>query len=433
MIKTSFAFVALCSLLFALLPSQAMAEWAIVDALNIAPFVPIVLDAMMSVAMTGYEFFVGAGDGIIYIMVWTALVFVIVMYLIKMWFPKSWLTFFGFSDGGQMYEKGIGGIELGTTLLKPAIRAIVAAAILLPIQPRFITEFIVDPFLQFGALYTHEISKSVCQDMPWGCEAPGIECPGDIVDKGYLSAASCSFLVQPVADLSYANNHIIKRGLEMMGVGLAGAVISWQNPLLMATELAGIGGVPGPGQSIMNVITGILLIITFVSSNFFMALLIIQGIFNFGMQLILYPFNVLNFVIRDKGDKWIDLWPPFKDLIEALKKLVITMIACAFILVINMAIVRSLVGWNGAIFEGAAGGANMGFGAHSVVWLSAIMTFFLMLRIFELTRKKLEQYAGKDMTGLHGQVTGDFKALRGNLNKGTRKGLELWKKYIRTP
>ena len=414
--KTSFAFFALGVLLFALLPVPAMAEWAIVDALNIAPFVPIVLDAMMSVAMAGYEFFVGNGDGIIYIMVWAALAFFIAMYLLKMWFPQSWLGFFGFGDGGQMYDKGMGGIELGTTLLKPAIRAIVAAAILLPIQPRFITQFVVDPFLQFGALYTHAISQSVCQDMPWGCNAPKIECPGDIVDNEYLSAASCSFLVQPVADLSHANNQIIKRGLVLLGLGIGGIV---------SPPILGSGG-----AGFMNAITGILLIFTFVSSNFFMALLIIQGIFNFGMQLILYPFNVLRFVITDKSDKWINLWPPFEGLITALKKLVIAMIACAFILVINLAIVKSLVGWNGAMFDGAAGASNLGFGAHSVVWLSAIMTFFLMQRIFELTREKLAQIAD-GMTGLHGQVSGDFKALRGNLNKGTRKGIELWKKYIK--
>ena len=42
----------------------------IIDSLNLAPFVPMVLDAMMLVATSMYDFFVGNGDGFIYAFVW---------------------------------------------------------------------------------------------------------------------------------------------------------------------------------------------------------------------------------------------------------------------------------------------------------------------------------------------------------------------------
>jgi len=415
----------LCSLFFLLAPLSAHAAWGIVDALNLSPFVPLVLDAIMSVAMAGYDFFVGNGTGIIYIMVWASMGFFIAMYLIKMWLPKTWLEFFGFSGGGQMYENNVmGGIQLGEALLKPALRAIVAAALLLPIKPQYVTDFVVDPFLRFGALYTESITANIFQDSPWGGGAPKAECPADIAAKGYLSPESCKFLVQPISDITHANNQIIKRGLQFFDRGLRGLITL----------------VPHGGEDFMNLVTGTLLIITFVSSNFFMALLIIQGIFNFGFQLILYPFNVLYFVVRGKDDKWLDLWDPFKGLIDSLKQLVITMIASAFILVINLAAIKSLFRWNTSVFVPAAGGSahdnlpsaiagGYGFGEHSVVWLSAILTFFLMFQIFKKTREKLEQYSGKGGDNLYKQVSGDFKSLRGNVNTGARKALDLWKKY----
>ena len=45
------------------------ANYAIVDALNLAPLIPTILDALMTVATGGYDFFVGNGDGVIYILV----------------------------------------------------------------------------------------------------------------------------------------------------------------------------------------------------------------------------------------------------------------------------------------------------------------------------------------------------------------------------
>ena len=56
----------LCSLMLfvAVLCAPATAfAGNIVDNLNLAPFVPMVLDSLMMVATGGYEFFVGDGTG----------------------------------------------------------------------------------------------------------------------------------------------------------------------------------------------------------------------------------------------------------------------------------------------------------------------------------------------------------------------------------
>ena len=65
--KKIFTGLIFCTMFF--VPSFAYAG-NIVDALNLSPFVPLVLDSMMMVATGMYEFFVGNGDGIIYILVW---------------------------------------------------------------------------------------------------------------------------------------------------------------------------------------------------------------------------------------------------------------------------------------------------------------------------------------------------------------------------
>ncbi len=393
------------AVLLCVAPVSAHAAWGIVDALNLAPFVPLTLDALMTVATGGYEFFVGTAQnpGMIYLFVWGFLGISIALYLLKMYFPKTWLGFFGLSGGGSIDNPE----KIGMNILKPGFRAIVAVTLLLQIKPVYLTEYLVNPFLQFGAVYTHAITESINDT---GTSAPAVECPPEILAKGWISKSSCEFLVQPVSDLSVANNRIIKRGFEFLDRGLRG----------LMTLL------PHGGEDFMNVITGILLIVTFVGSNLFMALLIIQGIFDFGMALILYPFSVLTYVVKS-SDKWLDVWPAFSGITNALKKLIITMIACAFILCINLAVIRSLFNWNSSVFVVAAGGSassnvplvantGMGFGEHSVTWMSAILTFYLMQRIFDETQKKLKTYTG-GMDGLYNQVKGDTKTFVGGVKK----------------
>lgn len=308
------------------------------------------------------------------------------------------------------------GSAIAQNMLRPVMRAILAATVLLQIKPVYMTEWLINPFLQFGALYTHSITESINET---GMAAPDVECPASIVQKEWISESSCKFLVQPVSDLSHANNQIIKRGFEFITRGLRGLITL----------------VPHGGEDFLNLVTGILIVTTFVSCNLFMALLIIQAIFNFGMALILYPFQVLTWVIKPKNpDKWFDVWPAFGEVTKALQKIIITMIACAFILCINLAIIKSLFQWNSSVFVVAAGGsavtnvpqaANsaMGFGQHSILWLSAILTFYLMLKIFDLTRKQLDSYVGGGMDKLYNQVVKSDAPKMANLIKDNAKKL----------
>ena len=291
----------------------------------------------------------------------------------------------------------------GTTIVynvfKPILRGIIAAGLLLQIRPVILTEVLVNPFLQFGALYTHSITETINQT---GVSVKTMQCPEQIVQKAWISKSSCEFLIQPVADLSAANNTMIKRGFEFLGRGIS---------QLMSF-------IPHGGAGFLNVITGILLISTFFSSNLFMALLIIQGIFEFGMALVLYPFQVLSYVAKP-NDKWLDIWPAFAGVTNALKKLVITMIMCAFILCINIAIIKSLFTWDSSLFTTTPTGA---FGDHAIMWLSSILTFYLMLKLFDITRQQLNSYVGNGTDSLYNKVTGDTKTLWGDI-KTTGKTL----------
>lgn len=399
------------------LPVPAYADWGIVDSFNLAPFVPLVLDAFMTVATGGYEFFVGHGDGIIYILIWGFLAISISLYLVKMYFPAKWVSFFGFSGGGEMASDKADGMTIAQNMLKPGLRAIIAAVVLLQIKPVYVTEWLVNPFLEFGAIYTRAITDGINTGGLTPSSAIHVECPKDILDKEWISQRSCEFLTQPIADISHTNNQMIKRGFDFIHSGLRGLITL----------------IPRGGEDFMNLISGILLVTTFVGCNLFMALLIIQAIFEFGMALILYPFQVLTWVAKPKNpDKWFDVWPAFSGITKALQSLVITMIACAFILTINVAIVHALFNWNSSVFVVAAGGSassnvptvannSAGFGEHSVMWMSTILTFYLMLRIFNLTRERLKSYAPAS-DQLYKNVTSDAKK--------TWSGTKNWGKSI---
>ena len=389
-------------------PTVAHASKNLVDALDLSPFVPIILDALMMVATGTYEFFVGNGDGIIYIFIWLFLGISMGMYLVKMYAPKKVLGFINMSGGGEMWDGKAQPKDIFNNMLKPAVRAMIAAALLLQIKPVIVTQWLVNPFLQFGSMYTNAIISTINEA---GIVNPDkVKCPPEIVEKAWIAESSCEFLTQPVADLSHANNQIIKRGFDFITTGLRG---------LMTL-------VPHGGENLLNIISGLFIIFTFVGCNLFMAFLIIQGIFNFGVALMLYPFNVLVWVTKP-SDKWFDPLPPFDGIIKALQTLVITMISCAFILGLNVALIKALFQWNTSVFVVAAGGtatmnvpsvANsaMGFGQHSIFWLSAILTFYVMQRIFDVTRAQLNSYT-KGMDGLYNQVKGDAKTTVSNIKK----------------
>lgn len=395
-----------CGLVFCMLFMQP-AHANMLDAFNLAPFIPLVLETMMNMATSLYKLFVGSGTGWIYILIYAFLAFYISLYLVKMHLPKDWLSFLGFSDGGEMHDGSVTGWKIAENVFKPCMRAIIAIVLLLQIKPVYVTEWLVNPFLEFGAIYTESILKTVSntdlstEEVPTTCEK--------ISASEWISERSCNFLVNPVYIISKENNRVIKYGFDFLRSGLRGIMTL----------------IPHGGENILNIITGILLISAFVSANLFMALLIIQAIFDFCLSLIMYPFNVLTWVAK-KSDKWFDILPPFNQIIDSLKKLVITMIACAFILCVNIAIIRALFNWSSSAFVVAAGGVStsnipsitntgMNFGQHSMLWISSILTFFLMQNIFNMTREKLDSYTKETPKSLYKNVTSDAKTLWGKV------------------
>lgn len=379
----------------------------IIDSFDLSYFVPMVLEQMMIIATSLYKFFVGNGTGPIYICIYFLLGFYLCLYLVKMYLPKDWLSFIGFSGGGEMWDGSATGWSIAENVAKPSLRAIIAIVLLLQIKPVYVTEWLVNPFLEFGSIYTESILKTVASTEASVQTAP--KCPEFISESGWISESSCNFLVQPVHIVSQENNRVIKYGFTFLKSGLRGLLTL----------------IPHGGANFLNIITGILLISAFLSANVFMALLIIQAIFDFCLSLIMYPFNVLTWVAK-KSDKWFDILPPFNQIIDSLKKLVITMIACAFILCVNVAAVRALFYGTSSSFVIAAGGitnsniptmTNMGidFGQHSLLWISSLLTFFLMQNIFKMTRERLDMYTSGTKHTLYDNVTKDAKTTWGKV------------------
>lgn len=400
-----------------LFPTNAHAD--IVDSFDLAPFVPLVLESMMTIATSLYNYFVGNGTGLLYLLIYGFLIFSLSLYLVKMHLPSDWLKFLGFSGGGEMFSGKETGWTIAGNVLQPCLRAIIAGLVLLQIKPVYVTEWLVNPFLEFGSIYTQEIFHTINGSSFESIDAP--ICPESITREKWISTRSCDFLIKPVYIISKENNHIIKYGFDFIKSGLRSLLSLFPHAM----------------DGILNIITGGLLVSAFVSANLFMALLIIQAIFDFCIALILYPFSVLTWVAK-KSDKWFDFLPVFDQIIDALKKLVITMIACAFILCVNLAIVRSLFNWSSSIFVATANGmartnvpaitnTAMNFGQHSILWLSAILTFFLMRNIFKMTRERLDLYTGNPKHTLYDNVTDNAKTAWGKVKSLPETLKNIWK------
>ncbi|MDR2268720.1 MAG: hypothetical protein LBD94_00875 [Rickettsiales bacterium] len=366
-----------------------------IDIFSLSWVVPLVLDSMMAVAMAVYDYFVGGGNGIIYMLIWGWLAFSIGLYLIKMYFPKKWLELFGLSGGGEMWDGKADGWSIGKSVLKPMLRAMFAIVILLQVRPHYITHFVINPFLGFGSIYVNSITSTI---LPNAAPSPQ-KCPDDLGE--YLSKDSCEFLVQPIDNISRVNNTIIQRGFDFLFSGFSGVGIANSRT----------GG-------FLNIITGLMLIATFFSSNLFMVLLIIQGIIKFGLSLILYPFRVLVYVVKpDTSEMWVNPWPAFEDMVESLKKLIIAMIAVAFILLVNISIAGALFNFDPDSIQG--------FGGHSVTWLTAIMTFWLMYEVFKITNERLRKYVNdSEMTDFYQHVADNAKRVYKNTADW---GVKAWK------
>ncbi len=406
------------TVVFCMLFVQPAAALSLEDSFNLSHFVPLVLESMMTIATSLYDFFVGKGTGLIYVLIYLYLGFHIGLYLAKMYLPKDWLGFFGFSGGGEMWSNEASGWSIAENIGKPCLRAIIACLILLQIKPTYVTEWIIDPFLEFGSVYTEQVLKIANVGVD---ESSVPTCPASIADKKWLTKRGCDFLVRPVHVISHENNRVIKYGLKKLKQGVRGTMTI----------------IPHGGEAFLNLLTGGLLVSAFVSSNLFMALLIIQAIFDFCLSLIMYPFCVLTWVAKkpEKDSGWLNLTAAFGQIIDALKKLIITMIACAFILCINVAVVRALFNWSSSAFSAATGGmastnfatnAGGNFGGNIILCISSILTFFLMQSIFNTTRERLDMYTKGTKHDLYNNVTSDMKTAWGKVKSTPNTVKTLW-------
>ena len=89
-----------------------------------------------------------------------------------MYFPKMFLGFFGVSGGGEM-ANGVAPQKIIDDVIHSGVRAVIAVAFLLQLKPVFLTQWLVNPFLQLGAVYTHTITESINEA---GIRAPEIQC-----------------------------------------------------------------------------------------------------------------------------------------------------------------------------------------------------------------------------------------------------------------
>ena len=117
------------SFFLAMCCTPVAAHASIIDALNLSPFVPIVLDALMMIATGTYDFFVGTTEqpGIIKILIWLFLGFSLTITLVKMYIPKKWLGFLGISGGGELEAGNTSGMKIVESVMKPGFRAVIAS------------------------------------------------------------------------------------------------------------------------------------------------------------------------------------------------------------------------------------------------------------------------------------------------------------------
>jgi hypothetical protein len=333
------------------------------NVLSLSWIVPIILESMMIAADGIYKYFVESG--LMYTLIGGWLLFSLGLNLIKMNFSKDWLGMFGFSGGGELVDGKMDGMSIGKDFLKPILRAVFAIMILLQLRPGYMTRFIIDPFLQFGAIYTNAITDIILPNESRNKDR--VSCPDNI--SVYLSKNGCEFITGSIGNISNVNAQIIKRGLDFVFLG-----------------------------DLLNVITGIFLMITFFSSNFFTAMIIIEGIFKFGVSLMLYPLKVIVYVVKkDTGDKWIDPWPVFGDIIKALQKLVISLVAICAMLLINIAVAGTVFYFDPS--------KTYGFGEHSITWISSLVMFLMVQHVFRITREQMVKYIGDaDMTGFYSKI-----------------------------
>ncbi len=351
--------------------------------LSLAPLVPMVLDAFTHVAIGTYQYFRPIIPTLIYIF----LLFSLTVYIVKQFIPKQFLSALKLNSDFIIQSDKPDPFKLAENILKPIMRGVIAISLLLPLNPKYIIQYGIDPFLQFGAIYTSHILGNE-HDFTLQRYTPATAHS----DTDYYSESSRYYLTAPLQEISKKNNEIIKSGVEL---AINGAIT----------------------LKFLQVLTGLALVLAFFSSNLFMSLMFITAIFHFGMALILYPFKIVVYVIKPGNDDWANFLPVFSDIISALRKLILTMIMSAFVIIINIQLVRALFGPTEMerLRQITSNDLVSGFGAHEFTWLSAILTFMVMYEIFDLTQKKIASYGGESDQSIYKSATGTITTFGKNV------------------
>lgn len=367
------------ALLFLAIFSPATVMAAATD-LSLSPFIPITLDAISIVSMATFKLAKDLFPSLIYIF----LAVKITIYLFKMYMPKQLLGVLGFSGGGEMWDNP-DAMNIVQTTLKPIIRAVIALAFLLQLSPKIMTEAVVDPLLKFGAIYTEKVLEATPNMIP--------DTPNQVrnisSENKLFTNETVDSMRRPLDALSQANNEFIVLGGKMTLHGLA-------------------------KLSILTILSGLVMMATFFSSNLFIALLLLQAIFYLGLSFIMYPFYVLIYVVKDSKD-WINPIPAFTDIFQSLKKLIITMIASAIVTILNIQMIKALYSsgdvekFNSLMEIEDADALAGSFGFQSMSWLYAIILIFLYYKIFTIIRGKISEYGGESDETMYNNVKSDSK------------------------
>ena len=179
MYKINKLFLPVVAGLVLLIPSMASAG-GLIDSLNLAPFIPTILDAMMQVATGTYSYFVETG--IILALIVGFLAMTVCWYAIKLFAPPQFLTLFDIKPGDKLGE--VKPQEIAKKILQPGLRAVIALLVLLNLKPMFMTQWLINPFLQLGSIYTTQVLEPINITNKG---QPNVVCPKSIIEQLWLT------------------------------------------------------------------------------------------------------------------------------------------------------------------------------------------------------------------------------------------------------
>ncbi|MDR2685448.1 MAG: hypothetical protein LBB23_01590 [Rickettsiales bacterium] len=359
----------------ALVSLPMVPDW--LNATSFDKFVPLVIQAMMGAAAGVYDYFVPVLSGLL----WIVIVFNSAVFTTKQFFPANWLSFLGMNGGGYWAKPTdlIRGIPM--RLVKQIVRASIATLLLLTIRPSLITDTIINPMLRVGTMITEFVVPS--------STASRAQClPG--ATREFFDEKLCSDFANPIASIVYKNNQMVALGLSIINMKFPA------NGGGVAANAAGVVSPPDLGKGIFNFIVGLFMAGTFFMFGLRLASILLQGILDFCFAIILFPFKVFSYCLKaTEGDDWFNPGDALGDIIESLRKLIVTMIVAGIATTINMILIASVVG------SGTANLSGGGWGTGIMTILGSVLCLLIMNKFYEIAKEKIAQYGGANNTALY--------------------------------